>query len=40
MVVRDIEGKLIGFFDCPPSVLKREVLDYCSQHQGIEGDEM
>src|SRR5205823_10572255 len=31
MIVRDIKGTLIGFFDCPPSSLKREVLDYCRQ---------
>jgi hypothetical protein len=34
MVVRDLEGRLIGFFDCPPSGLKREVLDYWTQRQG------
>jgi hypothetical protein len=32
MVVRDIKGTLIGYYDCPPSGLKREVLDYCNQH--------
>ena len=31
MVVRDLEGKLIGFFDCPPLALKHEVLRYCQR---------
>jgi hypothetical protein len=31
MVVRDIGGTLIGYYDCPPSTLKREVLSYCSR---------
>lgn len=40
MVVLDIKGRLIGFFDCPPSGLKREVLDYCTQRQGTGETEM
>jgi len=36
MVVRDIDGRLIGFFDCPPSSLKCEVFNYCNQRQSAE----
>jgi hypothetical protein len=33
MVVRDLTGALIGFFDGPPSVVKEAVLGYCHRHQ-------
>ena len=31
MIVRDVEGTLIGYFDCPPSGVKEAVLSYCSK---------
>ena len=37
MVVRDMEGTLIGYYDCPPSCLKREVLEYCSRRHLCAG---
>jgi hypothetical protein len=38
MVLRDIEGTLIGYYDCPPSSLKREVLSYCRQRHRSDDD--